>query len=51
MGIYICYCFGYTEDDIKNDISSHGRSLILEQIVSAKKKGNCSCSEFHHEKR
>ncbi len=40
----ICYCFGYTEEDIRRDVfENKGRSLIMERIVSAKKRGGCSC--------
>jgi hypothetical protein len=51
MGKYICYCFNHTEEDIKNEVLSEGRSLILEQIIEAKKAGKCRCEEFHPEKR
>jgi hypothetical protein len=41
----ICYCFGHTEEDLRRDVVEHGRSLILERIVSAKKSGQCRCAE------
>ena len=45
MSRLICYCFGYTEDDLRRDVLEHGRSLIMERIVSAKKDGQCQCAE------
>jgi len=41
----ICYCFGFTEEDLRQDILEHGRSLIMERIVSEKKNGRCQCAE------
>ena len=41
----ICYCFGHTEEDLRRDVLEHGRSLIMERIVSAKKGGQCRCAE------
>jgi hypothetical protein len=44
----ICYCFGYSEDDITNDVlENKGRSLIMERILSEKKSGGCSCGDNH----
>ncbi len=45
MSRLICYCFGHTEDDLRQDVLLHGRSLIMERIVSAKKDGQCQCTE------
>jgi len=42
---FICYCFEHTREDIVNDVISNGRSVIMEQIVTAKKFGSCSCTE------
>jgi hypothetical protein len=40
----ICYCFEYTDDDIKNDIlDNNGKSTIMEKIVAEKKAGTCQC--------
>ena len=39
----ICYCFGYTEEDIKKDFTENGHSVILERIISEKKDGKCNC--------
>ncbi len=41
----ICYCFGYTETDIREDVRRHGRSTILERIGAEKKAGTCRCAE------
>jgi len=40
----ICWCFGYTDQDILEDIEKNGRSLILEKIVGEKKSGGCDCA-------
>lgn len=40
----ICYCFGYTRSDIEQDLRRHGRSLILEKIMDAKRLGGCQCA-------
>ena len=45
MAHLICYCFGHTEDDLRRDVLQHGRSLIMEHIVSEKKGGRCRCAE------
>ncbi len=42
----VCYCFGYTEDDIIRDVrENNGRSLIMEKIQAEKKRGGCRCKE------
>jgi hypothetical protein len=43
MGDIICYCFGYTISDIKQDFLDNGQSLILEKIMVEKKLGGCDC--------
>jgi len=40
----ICYCFGYTEQDIQSDFLRHGRSTILERIQKEKKANGCNCA-------
>lgn len=48
----ICYCFSYTENDIRADVlRNNGRSLILERIVAEKQKGACQCRQMHPESR
>lgn len=43
MSDLICYCFGYSEGDIRRDYLENGRSTILERIQMEKKFGNCQC--------
>ncbi len=40
----ICYCFGYTRGDIKQDFTRNNRSLIMEKIAGEKKMGGCDCA-------
>ncbi len=40
----VCYCFGYSREDIERDVLANGRSLIMEKIVAAKKYGSCQCN-------
>lgn len=48
----ICYCFGYSEEDIFRDVrQNNGSSSILEKIVHEKKKGACNCKHNHPEGR
>ncbi len=47
----ICYCFGYTADDIRKDFMENGRSLIMEKIESEKKFGRCQCTLKNPKKR
>lgn len=44
MDEMICYCFGYTASDIEKDLRLHGKSTILERILSEKKAGACQCA-------
>lgn len=48
----VCFCFGYTEDDIMRDVrENEGASSILEKIISEKKNGTCNCKFNHPEGR
>jgi hypothetical protein len=48
----ICYCFGYSEEDIIRDVlENNGISSILEQILSEKKRGGCNCKTNHPQDR
>lgn len=48
----ICYCFGYTEEDIVRDIrANNGKASILERILLEKKNGTCNCKVNHPEVR
>ena len=40
----ICYCFGYSVDDIQKDYKENGKSTIVEKIQMEKKFGNCQCA-------
>ena len=40
---YVCYCFNHTEEDIEQDIVHHGKSLIMEKIITEKKADGCQC--------
>ena len=39
----VCYCFGYTVIDIKQDFIKNERSLIIKKIAAEKKVGGCDC--------
>jgi hypothetical protein len=39
----ICYCFGHSVEDIRDDVLKNGRSLIMASILEAKKVGECDC--------
>jgi hypothetical protein len=44
----ICYCFGYSEEDIIRDLKENrGISSVLEKILTEKKKGKCNCKVNH----
>ncbi len=47
----VCYCFGYTAEDIRQDLKRYGFSTILEQIKDAKKRGRCNCKVNHPQGR
>ncbi len=40
----ICYCFGYSAEDIRQDVFTNGRSLIMEEIRATKQLGGCQCA-------
>jgi hypothetical protein len=48
----ICYCFNYRESDLLKDLERHdGRSIILQEIVAAKRRGACQCASKHPQRR
>lgn len=51
METLVCYCFGYSAEDIVQDAKEAGRSRILERILAAKKDGECRCAEHNPKKR
>ncbi len=40
----ICYCFGYTAEEIADEVKETGRSRIMEKIMGEKKSGGCDCA-------
>jgi hypothetical protein len=47
----ICYCFEYTKDDIEQDFTRNGRSIIMEKIAEEKKAGGCDCANKNPKRR
>lgn len=48
MADLICYCFEYTEADIRKDvIENKGCSTIMKKIAENKKNGACLCHIKH----
>ncbi|MCD6269262.1 MAG: (2Fe-2S)-binding protein [Deltaproteobacteria bacterium] len=44
MEKFVCYCFEYSEADIRKDVFDHnGRSTIIERIQAETRAGNCQC--------
>jgi hypothetical protein len=41
--IPICYCFGFTRQDIRDEIRETGKSTVAERIAAEIKAGNCAC--------
>jgi hypothetical protein len=41
----VCYCFGYSVNDIEKDFIKNERSLIIEKIAAEKKAGGCDCAK------
>ncbi|MCL4523224.1 MAG: (2Fe-2S)-binding protein [Acidobacteria bacterium] len=41
--IPVCYCFGFTRQDIWDEIRQTGRSTVGERITAEVKAGNCAC--------
>ena len=39
----VCYCFGYTGEDIEQDFIKNHKSLIMGKIAAEKKAGGCDC--------
>ncbi len=47
----ICYCFGYSREDIIADARQHGHSTILTTIMDHSKAGECNCATNNPKKR
>jgi len=45
MSDLVCYCFGYTAQEILKDLEQNGRSLIMEKILEEKRLGGCDCAK------
>ncbi len=41
--IPVCYCFGFTQHDILDDVKTTGSATILDKIKVEVKAGNCAC--------
>lgn len=39
----ICFCFGYSREDIIDDYQKWGESKILSRIIAEKRSGGCEC--------
>ncbi len=39
----VCYCFGFTRQDIWDETRQTGRSTVAERITAEVKAGNCAC--------
>ena len=40
----ICYCFGYSTQDIEDDYNENGSSALMLKIQREKASGNCECA-------
>ena len=38
-----CYCFGFTRQDIADEMCTTGRSTVAERIAAESRAGNCAC--------
>ena len=47
MDKQICFCFGYSEADLEQDVREHRKSLIMEKIMAQKKDGGCQCETLN----
>jgi len=41
--IPVCYCFGFTREDIQKEITEAGESTVADRISAEVKAGNCAC--------
>jgi len=41
--IPVCYCFGFTRKDIRDEIAETGRSTILARVKAEVQGDNCAC--------
>jgi len=47
----VCFCFGYTRNNIEQDYINNGQSLIMARIAAEKKAGACDCAVKNPEGR
>ncbi|MBU0966672.1 MAG: hypothetical protein KKA54_09860 [Proteobacteria bacterium] len=40
----VCYCMGYSREDIRQDAARYGHSTILERIMAVSRAGACNCA-------
>src|SRR6516165_8477916 len=43
--VSLCYCFGLSEEDVREEIRTQGRTTILDRLKSLVKDGMCACEE------
>jgi Zinc binding domain len=41
--IPVCYCFGFAQKDIEDEIAEAGRSTVADRITAEVTAGNCAC--------
>jgi len=41
----LCYCFGFSEQAVKEEIAANGHSLIPQRITALIKERMCACEE------
>jgi len=41
--IFLCYCFGHTEESVRDEFATTGRSTVAESINAEVQAGNCAC--------
>jgi len=43
--IPLCYCFGFSEADLREELLTKGQSTIPQRITTLVKQGMCACEE------
>jgi CopZ-like zinc binding protein len=43
--IPLCYCFGFEEKDLREEIGTNGHSMVPQRITALVKQGMCACQE------
>jgi len=39
----VCYCFGFSREEIADEVRKTGKSAIFERVAAEVKAGNCAC--------